>query len=423
MRIPRVDLVLFPVVLLIGILVGSVQVAWMPGVPEHGRYHPSDMDDLQEQLLGHAVLPKPYAAASDHPAWITICGMYQTASAATGLRGMQLWNLVTPGLLGVNLCLFMGLARQLRFTRWLALSLTAVFLASGATITWSVVLETHVLAPTGLLLTALILTNRRFTSQLWGRPTPEAIAIYGLAIALAASITITNLMLAILAVLPVNLFRQPRPVRLAHRTMKRFPTLMTAFLVGIGLLAFVHLTGWYLTQDRDMRQFLEVLVRGGGDRLILLQGIPGSRWESILALAWIAPPLNAYIGSPEALDLLVLDRTWSTAPAYLSGLIVLLLTICSLWVVSARTMFIPAFVLFGVVLHSVYGLGESFLFSANYTWATVLSIGLLVRTVAPRQLGWITVVLATALFIVNILIWKDGIAWIIEYDYILQPAN
>ena len=86
-------------------------------------------------------------------------------------------------------------------------------------------------------------------------------------------------------------------------------------------------------------------------------------------------------------------------------------------------MFIPAFVLFGVVLHSVYGLGESFLFSANYTWATVLSIGLLGRTVAPRQLGWITVVLATALFIVNILIWKDGIAWIIEYDYILPPAH
>ena len=38
---------------------------------------------------------------------------------------------------------------------------------------------------------------------------------------------------------------------------------MTAFLVGIGILAFVHLTGWYLIQDRDMRQFLEVVVRRG----------------------------------------------------------------------------------------------------------------------------------------------------------------
>ena len=103
----RVDLILFPLVLLVGILFGSVQVASMPGVPSHGRYHPSDMDDLQEQLLGHAVLPKPYAAASDHPAWITICGMYQRVSAASGLQGMRLWNILTPMMLGVNLCLFL----------------------------------------------------------------------------------------------------------------------------------------------------------------------------------------------------------------------------------------------------------------------------------------------------------------------------
>ena len=205
--------------------------------------------------------------------------------------------------------------------------------------------------------------------------------------------------------------------------MKRLPTAMTAFLVGIGLLAFVHLTGWYLIQDREMRQFLEVLVRGAGDGRLLLEGGPGSRWDSILALAWIAPPLNAYIGSPEALDLLALERSWSTAPAYFSGLIVLLLTICSLRVVSARTMFIPAFSLFGVVLHSVYGMGESFLFCANYTWATVLSIGLLGRALMPRQLGWITFALAGALFIVNLLIWYHGLEWLGENEYLLPPAN
>ena len=423
MNIPRVDLALFAVVLLSGILFGAAQVATMPGVPSHGRYHPSDMDDLQEQLLGKDVMPKPYAAASDHPAWITICGVYQKASSATGLRGMQLWNLVTPVLLGVNLCLFLGIARHLRFTRGQAIGLTAVFLATGATITWSVVLETHVLAPTGLLLAALILTSRRFTSRLWSRPTPGAVALYGVAIALAASITITNLMLAILAVLPVNVVRHPNPARIANRTMKRLPTLMTAFLVGIGLLAFVHLAGWYLTQDREMRQFLEVLTRGAGDGLLLINGGPGSRWESILALSWIAPPLNAYMGSPEALDLLALERSWSTAPAYLSGLIVLLLTICSLRVVSARAMFIPAFALFGVVLHSIYGMGESFLFCANYTWATVLSIGILGRALAPRQLTWIACLLAAVMLIVNLMIWQHGLEWLIEHDHLLPSAH
>ena len=423
MTIPRADLTLFAVVLLGGIIFGAVQVSSMPGVPSHGRYHPSDMDDLQDQLLGHAVLPKPYAAASDHPAWITICGLYQKTSIATGLRGMQLWNIATPVLLGVNLCLFFGLARQLRFTRSQAIGLTAVFLATGATITWSVVLETHVLAPTGLLLAALILTNRLFTSRLWGRPTPTSLVVYGIAIALSASITITNLMLALLAALPLNVFRHPNPARLVRRMTKRMPTVTTAFLAGIGLLAFVHITGWYLTQDRDMRQFLEVLARGAGDGLLLLQGIPGSRWESILALSWVAPPMNAYIGSPEVLELLMLDRSWPTVPAYLTGLLALMLTICSLRVCSARVLFIPCFAIFGVVLHSIYGLGESFLFSANYTWATVLSAGLLGRHVLPRHLTWVAVTLATVLFITNLMIWHHGIDWITTNGYLLPPAR
>ena len=422
MAIRRVDLILFPVVLLVGILFGSAQVSIMPGVPAHGRYHPSDMDDLQSQLLGHAVLPKPYAAASDHPAWITFCGVYQSISTMTGIQGMRLWNIMTPLLMGVNLCLFLGLLRQLRFERLQAIGLTAVYLATGATITWSVVLETHVLAPTTLLLASLIPSNRRFAGRLWHRSDPASLAIYGLAIALAASITITNMMLALLAVIPVNILRRPGIKQLVAGTVRRLPVLLTAFLAAIGILAFVHITGWYLIQDRDMRQFLELLVKGGGDGIILFNGIPGSRWESILSLAWIAPPMDAYIGSPELLDLLALERNWSTAPAYLSGLIVLLLAICSLRVVSTRIMFIPAFAIFGVVLHALYGLGESFLFSANYTWATVISIGLLGRSVMPRHVGWIAILFAIIMLIVNLMIWNHGIDWIIENNYILPPV-
>ena len=423
MRYQRADLVVFPLLLLTGILFGSVQTAMMPGVPMHGRYHPSDMDDLQDQLLGESVLPKPYAAASDHPAWLAICGLYQTASRWTGLSGMRIWNIVTPVLVGLNLCLFFGLVRQLRFDRLQAIGLTAVFLSTGATITWSVVLETHVLAPTGLLLAAVILTNRGITSRLWSRPTPGILATYGVAIAIAASITITNIMLPILAALPINIFRYPKPTRLVSRTVRRLPTVTTAFLIGIGILAFIHLAGWYLLQDREMRQFLELVVRGSGDVTRMFLGIPGSWWESCLSVAWIAPPLNAYQGSPEALDLLALDRSWPTIPAYVSSFVVVLLTICSLRVVSARTMFMPAFVLFGIVLHSVYGLGESFLFSANYTWASVIAVGLLGRAVLPRQLGWLALSIALILFIANVLIWNHGIEWLIENNHLLPPAD
>ena len=422
MSIPRVDLALFPVVLLVGVLFGSMQVASMPGVPAHGCYHPSDMDHLQDQLLGRSVRPNPGAAGADHPAWLAICGAYQKLSAATGLTGMRLWNIAMPVLLGLNLCLFLGVARQLHFTRRQAAGLTAVFLATGATITWSVVIETHVLAPTGLLLGALILTNRRFSSRLWSRPTPYALAGYALVIALAASITITNIMLALLAVLPLNVFRHPHGGRLVSRTVRRLPTLTTALLAGIGLLAFVHLTGWYLIQDRAMPQFLELLVSGTGDSTLILRGIPGSRWESILALAWIAPPLDAYSLLPDR-PLFVLHRTWSTAPAYLSGLLILVLTACSLRVCSARVMFIPCFAIFGVVLHSIYGLSESFLFSANYTWASVLSVGLLGRKALPRQLSGIAFTLAAVLLLVNLVIWFHGLDFIVEKDYVLPPVE
>lgn len=417
MKRRRLDLIVFPLVLLIGILFGSWQVSTMPGVPAHGRYHPSDMDDLQEQLLGHSVLPKFYSAASDHPAWLGICSLYQKTSEATGLQEMELWNLAMPLLVGVNLGLFFALARQLRFNCTQALALTAVLLSTGATMTWSVVLETHVLAPTSLLIAALIVSNRRLTSRLWGRPTPFAIATYGLALAIAASITITNMMLAILAVVPGNLFRTPSPARFVRRTLQRLPTLVVSGLVATGLLAFVHVATWYAIQDREMRQFLEIL----GERH-LIEHMAGSWWETILSLAWIAPPMDAYHGNPEEIEMLALKRNWTTAPAYVSGLIVFVLTLCSLRVMSPRTLFLPGFVLFGVVLHSIYGLGESFLYAANYTWASLISIGLLGRAVMPRQLTWVALALAVALFIVNILIWQYGVNWIIENNYILPSS-
>ena len=167
-----------------------------------------------------------------------------------------------------------------------------------------------------------------------------------------------------------------------------------------------------------MKQFLEILAERH-----LMEYMNGAWWDSILSVAWIAPPMDAYSGMPEDEDMLALRRTWATAPAYISGLIVALLTICSLRVMSARMLFIPGFVLFGIVLHSIYGLGESFLFVANYTWASVISIGFLARTLMPRQLGWVAFALATIMLIVNLAIWTHGIEWISENNYLLPPTD
>ena len=76
-----------------------------------------------------------------------------------------------------------------------------------------------------------------------------------------------------------------------------------------------------------------------------------------------------------------------------------------------------------MALHAIYGFGESFLFSANYTWASVLSVGLLGRRLLPDQLGWLAVTLATLLFITNLVIWNHGIDWIAANEYLLPDAR
>lgn len=399
--------------ILAGVLVGFFQVDAMPGVPTHGRYHASDMDDLREQLLGYSARPQEYAAGADHPAWYAICGAYQKTSSAFGLDGMQLWNIATPCLLGLNLALLFTLARQIGFSAFHAMALSMVWLGTAGTINWSVVLETHVLAPTSLLLSALILSHPRFFPRIWNHASSTTLAAYGLAIALAASITITNGAVAGLALVPARFVRRLRPRSLTCEMTRRFPTLFTAGLVGIGLLSLIHVVGWYLLMDPTMRHFLEIL----NERKLLLY-MEGGWWDSVLALAWIGPPMSQYRGTPPE-TMLALDFNWTTIPAYVSGLLVLLLTACSLRVIPARAVFIPLFALFGVLLHAIYGRGESFLYTANYGWATVISIGLLGRVVLPRAIGPIAIVLGIAMMVANTLIWRSGLEWIVENDYIL----
>lgn len=412
----RNTVVIYLLLLATGLFVGHLQVNAIPGVPAHGRYHASDMDDLQMQIYGQSARPKNYAAGADHPAWYFICGVYQKTSAALGLKGMRLWNIAVPCLLGLNLVLLMALTRQIGFSTSQAVGLTAVWLGSGATINWSVVLETHVLAPTSLLLAALIITHPRLIPRIWNQASTPTLAALGLSIAVAACITITNGMLAALAMIPARFMRRAQPLRLAHESLRRLPTLLTAVLVGIGILGLVHTTGWYLVQDPTMRHFLEIL----GERR-LLPYMEGSWWDSLLAFAWIAPPMSEYTGDPPE-TMMIMERNWATAPAYFSGLIVFILTVVSIRFHSARTMFMPLFVMFGFALHSIYGLSESFLFSANYTWATVISIGLIGRSMCPRSLGWILLCLGAVMLVINVAIWKSGIDWIVENGYLIPTS-
>ena len=399
---------------LAGIIFGNIQLDLLPGIVAHGWYHPSDMDWITAQILGTKP-PSGFIPGADHSVWAALCGIYQKSASILGLSGLRLWTIVIPLIVELNLCLFLALTLRLGFTLGQGFGLTTVFLSTGATITWSVVPETHVIAPTSLLLVALLLSSRQLVPRLWTRPTPSRLGTFGVVIALAASITITNVMLPLLAAIPAMFVRKGRPILLLKETCRRVPTILTTGFVGIGLLALVHLAVFHLTNDPWMKQFLDIL----NERRIV-RVMEGSWWESVLALAWFAPSISDYTGDPPH-TLMQLKQTWPTLIAYFSGLLVLILTVCPLRIATARSIHIQAFALFGVVLHSVYGLCESFLFSANYTWASVIAIGLLGRSLFPRSIGWVLLAIAAPLFIANAVNWKRGVDWIIENDFILAP--
>jgi hypothetical protein len=66
---------------------------------------------------------------------------------------------------------------------------------------------------------------------------------------------------------------------------------------------------------------------------------------------------------------------------------------------------------------------SSSLFSANYTWASVIATGLLGRSVIPRQLGWVALSVALIMLVVNLMIWRHGLDWIIENNHLLPTAH
>lgn len=411
----RIDGVACVLLLFAGTLFGLLLAGVVEtGAFAFGEYHASNTSEILIQLRGESARPSINAAGPDHPAWLAFCGVYRRVATALGCPGTTLWLRAAPVMIGVNLALLFIILRRLRFRRADSLGLVALFASLGATINWSVVVETHVLSPTSLLLATLLVIHHPGIGRRERSPRPRDLLAYGVAMALAASVTITNVMLGILAAVPFADFRRGALRKAAIRSGRRLPTVMVSGLIGVGILAIVNVVGWYLWKDPEMRQFLDVLFERR-----LIPHMVGSWWDSIITLAWVAPPVDAYSGRTDWFR--ALDRDWSTAPAYASGLLVLLVVLWSLRVADSRAIFIPAFALFGVVLHAIYGKSESFIFSPAYAWATVVAFGIVGRHHLPRCLAVLSFATAAVLLPVNLAIWMRGIARLQEAGLELTP--
>ncbi len=384
------------------------------GAFAYGEYHASNGSAILMQLTGESIRPVINSAGPDHPAWLAFCGVFHRVAGAIGLPVTDLWIYVTAVTLGVNLMLLFLVLRRLRFRMTERLALVALLVSLGATINWSIVVETHVLSSTTLLLASLLILGNPALRRRGRSARPDDALAYGLTMALAASVTITNVMIGILAALPLATLRNGR-IRKATRTLgRRFPLMLVSGLVGIGILALVNVAGWYLWKDPEMRQFLDVL----GERR-LIQMMEGAWWDSVLSLAWIAPPADAYSGPLDGFR--SLDRDWSTVPAYASGFFVLLVVLIALRLADSRAIFIPAFALFGFGLHAIYGKSESFIFAPAYAWATVVAFGIVGRHCFRKHLVIVGFTTAAILLSVNLTTWMLGVARLQEAGVELTP--
>ena len=139
----------------------------------------------------------------------------------------------------------------------------------------------------------------------------------------------------------------------------------------------------------------------------------------MLSLAWIAPPADAYSGPLDGFR--SLDRDWSTVPAYASGFLVLLVVLLSLRLADSRSIFIPAFALFGFGLHAIYGKSESFIFAPAYAWATVVAFGIVGRHCFGKRLVIVGFTTAATLLSINLTIWLLSVARLQEAGVELTP--
>ncbi|MAD20189.1 MAG: hypothetical protein CMJ52_08370 [Planctomycetaceae bacterium] len=343
------------------------------------------------------------SAGPDHPAWLAFCGIFHRVAGEIGRPVTDLWLHATAVMLGVNLMLIFLILRRMRFRTTECLALVAVLVSLGATVNWSIVVETHVLSPTSLMLASLLILGTPALRRRGRCARPSDAITCGVAMALAASVTITNVMIGILAALPIAAIRNGRIRKAARILGRRFPLLLASGLVGIGILALVNLAGWYLWKDPEMRQFLDVL---GERRLVPL--MEGAWWDSVLSLAWIAPPVDAYSGPLDGFR--SLNRDWSTVPAYVSGFCVLLVVLIAMRLADSRSIFIPAFALFGFGLHAIYGKSESFIFAPAYAWATVVAFGIVGRHCFGNRLVIIGFATAATLLSINLTTWMLGVA-------------
>lgn len=316
-------------------------------IPHEDFYFGSDSDRVVKNLLDPL---SSFHRLNVHPLYGLVCIAFQHGFAnATELQGpFGALSVLNGGLFAM---VVYAAARLWGGGRLAACAAVFFGMACGGFVFWVAVPETHFLA--GLtVLGVFILAKWRLagaTSTLL-----KSAAMFGL----GYSMTVTNVVAWLLAKVRYEAIIKRDLKSFIRDNTRQIPDLILAALGGLGLIAVGMAITWYGLYNRLMGRLLDIFREakyvtvdnqefGGGFYALGVVG-PGG------GLNWIIDFVTA------------------------------LAVIFCIWRLRKGPVFIPAFALFAVILHSIYARHEAFLFSANYSPALAVAFALALQSVRPR---------------------------------------
>ena len=334
-------------------------------VVEQGPFYGSDVVRVRENLLHPLSQLYNYSNLTMHPLFGLICIAAQLVHKLTGFSEYQIYGL-TAFLQGALSGLLLYVCGRLwGASTALALAMVAFYCSTATFIYWSGTLETHIWA--GLSLLIVVAMAR------WNPKQPEQqMFLGGLSFMVSFSILVTNGMAWLLSRLPLDR-ASPREAIRAIFQQSTILRVATELLAGLGLI----LLGFTVT-----RSFLH--DGRVGAPLAFSQ-------EAQFVKSTFEFPLNGF----NAIGLLGPRLDYAMSGAVFANAIFGLAACATFFLVPPRLRFVPAFLAFVLILHSMFARYQGFLFSGAYAAIAVLVLGLALR-------AWLKRGAAIALFLISV---------------------
>ena len=367
------------------------------GLPEMNFYYQADVPRIHDNLVN---FKSNYFRMSIHPLFGWVCIAYSMGSNLLDLADAEAVRLYAMVVVSLTLLLFMILGRQLGLGTYGAVAVTLLYAASGGVLNWAILPETHLLGACSIM-AALVLRN--LLMRRWPTMTGSNRVIRdGVLLAIAASMVVTNAIVVLFASWNARFLRKRAVGSLVRLEWMRFPRHLLVVAVGVLVLQVVQMGSFFIISNNTMGRLFNI----HGEIAFVVTEQSAGFFDCLLALGVLAPSLEG-----------------NGMVAILCGLVVFVIVYVMLR--EARPAMVPLllFAIFGVALHVFYGRGDSFLYSANYTWAAMMLVGLFLAGRTGRFFVPVCLLLACGLGYANAVTYIDSMDQLVEAGHIWMPFD